>query len=150
VSKLSLAPLSEKLKALTGKGIDTGNPHILRDLIVEYFRDNSAEYEFRVQLCTDLKRMPVEDASVEWSEKESPYRGVAKLTIPSQNAYGPERRVYVDDVLSFTPWHCLPEHQPLGSIMRVRKLVYEASSVYRHKMNAVKRVEPSSIDELPD
>ena len=150
VSKLSAAPLSQELKALTGKGINTFNPHILRDVIRDYFREHAAEYEFRVQLCTDLKRMPVEDASVEWPEKESPYRGVAKITIPAQNSYSPERRVYVDDVLSFTPWHCLPEHQPLGSIMRVRKLVYEASSVYRHRMNAVQRLEPTSIDELPD
>lgn len=150
VSKLSVAPLSDSLKALTGKSINTFNPHILRDLIVDYFHHHSAEYEFRVQLCTDLKRMPVEDAAIEWSEKESPYRGVAKITVPAQEAYSPERRVFVDDVLSFTPWHCLPEHQPLGSIMRVRKSVYEASSIYRHKMNAVKRLEPTSIDELPD
>jgi hypothetical protein len=150
VSKLSVAPLSDSLKALHGKSIDTFNPHILRDLIVDYFHHHSAEYEFRVQLCTDLKRMPVEDASVEWPETESPYRGVAKITVPAQEAYSPERRVYVDDVLSFTPWHCLPEHQPLGSIMRVRKSVYEASSVFRHRMNAVKRLEPTSIDELPD
>jgi hypothetical protein len=150
VAKLSVAPLSDSLKALTGKGINTFNKNALRDLIVDYFRHHSAEYEFRVQLCTDLKRMPVEDASVEWPEDESPYRGVARITVPAQDVFSPERRVYADDVLSFTPWHCLPEHQPLGSIMRVRKSVYEASSVFRHRLNSVKRLEPTSIDELPD
>lgn len=150
VAKYSVAPLSDSLKALTGTGIDTFNPNVLRDIIVDYFHHHSAEWEFRVQLCTDLKRMPVEDASVEWPEDESPYRGVARITVPAQEAYSPERRVFVDDVLSFTPWHCLPEHQPLGSIMRVRKAVYEASSIYRHRMNAMKRLEPTSIDELPD
>lgn len=75
---------------------------------------------------------------------------MAKLTIPPQDAYGNERRVYGDDVLAFKSWHSLPEHQPLGSIQRVRKSVYDESSEYRHRMNARGRREPESIDELPD
>lgn len=150
VCKLNVAPISENLKELTGKGIDTSNPSVLRDLVVEFFNSNQAECEIGIQLCTDLEKMPVEDASVEWSEEESSYRPVAKLTIPAQNAYGNERRVYGDDILSFNPWHALPEHQPLGSIQRVRKPVYDESADYRHQMNARKRVEPVSIDELPD
>ena len=150
VAKLNVAPVSENLKELTGKGIDTSNPSVLRDLVVEFFGSNDAEYEIGIQLCTDLEKMPVEDASVEWSEAESPYLPVAKLTIPRQNAYGNERRVYGDDTLSFNPWHTLPAHQPLGSIMRVRRPVYDESAEYRHQMNVRKRVEPASIDELPD
>lgn len=150
VAKLGAVPVSENLKALTGEGIDTGNPSVLRDLIVEFFRDNSAEYELCAQLCTDLEKMPVEDASVEWPEDESPYRPVARITIPAQEAYSPARRVYADDVLTFTPFQCLAEHRPLGSIMRARKRAYEDSSRYRHEMNAVSRREPRSIDELPD
>lgn len=150
ICKLNVAPLSENLKELTGKGIDTSNPSVLRDLVVEFFASNDAEYEIGIQLCTDLEKMPVEDASVEWSEEESSYRPVAKITIPAQNAYSNERRVYGDDCLSFNPWHALPEHQPLGSIQRVRKPVYNESADYRHQMNVRKRVEPVSIDEIPD
>ena len=150
IAKLIAAPVSENLTALTGEGVDTGNPSVLRDLIVEFFRANSAEYELRAQLCTDLEKMPVEDASVEWSEDESPYRAVARIFIPAQEAYSPARRVYADDVLSFTPFHCLAEHRPLGSVMRARKASYEDSSRYRHQMNAQPRIEPQSIDELPD
>lgn len=150
VAKLGVVPISENLKALTGEGIDTSNPSILRDLVVEFFRSNSAEYELCAQLCTDLEKMPVEDASIEWSEDESPYRPIARITIPAQEAYSPARRVYADDALTFSPFHCLAEHRPLGSVMRARKASYEASSNYRHEMNAVKRSEPDSIDELPD
>lgn len=150
IAKLNVAPASENLKALTGAGIDTSNPSVLRDLVVEFFRVNTAEYEIGVQLCMDLDAMPVEDASVEWSEKTSPYQPVAKLTIPNQSAYSPERRVFADEVLAFNPWHCLVEHQPLGSIQRVRKPVYDESSDFRHQMNARKRREPMSIEELPD
>lgn len=150
VAKLSAVPVSENLKALTGEGIDTSNPSILRDLVVEFFRNNTAEYELCVQLCTSIEKMPVEDASVEWPEDESPYRPVARITIPAQDAYSPARRVYGDDVLSFSPFHCLPEHRPLGSVMRARREAYDDSSRYRHEMNAQRRIEPSSIDELPD
>lgn len=150
IAKLNAEPVSESLKALRGQPIDTSNRNVLRDLVVAFFRENSVEYEFRAQLCTNLERMPVEDGSVEWSEEESPYLPIGKITIAAQEAYSPARRVYVDDMLSFSPWHCMPEHQPLGSIMRVRRSVYAAASEYRHRMNALPRIEPSSIDEMPD
>ena len=150
IAKLNAEPISQSLKALRGQGIDTRNRNILRDLVVAFFREHSVEYEFRAQLCTNLERMPVEDGSVEWPEDESPYRPIGKISIPAQEAYSPARRVYVDDMLSFSPWHCMPEHQPLGSIMRVRRSVYAAASEYRHRMNALPRREPTSIDELPD
>lgn len=150
IAKLNVAPFSENLKALTSEGIDTSNPSVLRDLVVEFFDSNGGEYEIGIQLCTDLETMPVEDASVEWSEEASPYLPVGKLTIPQQDAYGNERRVFGDEILSFNPWHCLIEHQPLGSIQRVRKPVYDESSEYRHRMNVRERREPETIDELPD
>lgn len=150
IAKLSVTPVSASLQPLIGKRIDTQNASVLRDLIVEFFRQQSAEYELRVQLCTNLETMPIEDASIEWSEGESPYQTIAKLTIGMQEAYSPARQVYVDDVLSFNAWHCIAEHQPLGSIQRLRKEVYEASSRYRHQMNQQPKREPRSIDEMPD
>lgn len=150
VAKLSMVPRSASLQPLVGKRIDTQNPSALRDLIVEFFRQQSAEYELRVQLCTNLETMPIEDASAQWSEQESPYQPIAKLTIPMQEAYSPARQVYVDDVLSFNAWHCIAEHQPLGSIQRLRKQVYEASSRFRHEMNHQPKREPQSIEEMPD
>ena len=35
------------------------------------------------------------------------------------------------EALVFTPWHCLADHQPLGSINRLRKAVYLASEAHR-------------------
>ena len=94
--------------------------------------------------------MPVEDAAVLWPDDLSPHQPLATLRIPPQDAYSPARRVYGDDVLSFNPWHGIREHQPLGSIMRVRIAAYERSTRYRHEMNAQPRVEPTSIDAIPD
>lgn len=150
IGKINVVPVSESLKPLIGKLVKADEPSVLRDLVVEFFRENSAEYEMRVQLCTNLETMPIEDAGVRWSEAESPYQAIAKITIPPQEAYSPARRVYVDEVLSFNAWHCIPEHRPLGSIQRVRRYAYDFSSRFRHEMNQHPRVEPRSIEEMPD
>lgn len=155
VAKISIAPKSENVASLHGKDMDQelikNEPEsFLTTIVKNFFENQTAVYELSAQLCTDLEKMPVEDGSVQWMEEDSPFQAIASLTISPQNTFSPERRVYGDDVLSFNPFHCLPEHRPLGNIMRVRKLAYETSSKYRHHMNASPRVEPTSIDELPD
>ena len=122
IAKIIVAPLSQNLKDLYNKHVDV-NFHYsgLRDAVVEFFKTQTAQWEVRVQLCTDLKTMPVEDPSVEWPEDKSPYQGVAKITVKPQNAYSPARRVYVDEELSFNPFHALEAHRPLGNIMRAQK-----------------------------
>jgi hypothetical protein len=150
VAKISAAPLSKSVRDFTGTTYDASHaPSVVRDQIAEFFATHGAEYELRAQLCTDLNTMPVEDASIIWPEDDSPHQPIAKITLLPQNAYSPARRVYADDVLSFNPWHCSPEHRPLGSIMRVRIKAYESSSAYRHAMNVQPRTEPRSIDEVP-
>lgn len=150
LAKLSAVPVSASLQPLRGKRIEMQNASTLRDLIVEFFREQSAEYELRAQLCTNLETMPIEDTSIQWSEQDSPYQAVASITIGMQEAYSPARQVYVDEVLSFNPWHTIAAHQPLGSIQRVRKQVYEASSRYRHEMNQQPKIEPRTAEEMPD
>ena len=39
--------------------------------------------------------------------------------------------------MSYTPWHSLPEHKPLGFTNRVRKSVYSIISKFRHSQNGV-------------
>ena len=150
VAKIGLAPLSDNVKALAGKDVDVSEPGAYRDMVVDFFRTQGAEYELRAQLCTDLKTMPVEDASIDWPQDQSPYQTLGKIVIPAQDTFSPARRVFADDVLSFNPFHCLPEHLPLGSINRVRIKAYASSTNYRHATNAQPKVEPTSIDQLPD
>lgn len=151
IAKLSAAPLSPEVKALEGKILETAkHPSAQRDALVEFFREHGAEYQLRAQLCTDLEKMPVEDGSVLWEEELSPHQPIARIVIPAQEAYSPARRVFSDDKLSFNPWHTIPEHQPLGSIMRVRIKAYESSTAFRHAMNVQPRIEPKSIDEIPE
>lgn len=60
------------------------------------------------------------------------------------------RHAYADDVLPFNSWRALEAHRPLGSINRLKKQVYDASSRFRHQMNHAPRIEPANIDDLPD
>jgi hypothetical protein len=43
----------------------------------------------------------------------------------------PGSRAAVDDGMSFSPWHGIAAHRPLGSIMRVRKMAYEMGRRFR-------------------
>ncbi|WP_236066919.1 catalase family protein [Paraburkholderia haematera] len=151
VAKISVAPASNEVRALTGTPVDTlHRPSAFRDLVVDFFRQHGAEYDLRAQLCTDLAHMPIEDAAVVWDEKSSPQQVIARIVIPRQEAYSPARQAYGDEVLSFSPWHAIEAHRPLGSIMRIRRTVYEQSSLFRHTTNGEPRREPEDISELPD
>lgn len=78
--------------------------------------------------------MPIEDPSVEWSEAISPFETVATIKVPAQDFDSREQNLFCDN-LSFSPWHALPEHRPIGGINRLRKAVYEAVSIYRLDRN---------------
>jgi hypothetical protein len=150
VAKISAAPRSEDVRALTGRPVGRrAGDSALRDLVADFFTHHSAEYDLRAQLCVDVGQMPIEDASVPWPEDLSPHQRVAVLHLPAQDPYSDARRRYADDVLSFSPWHALEAHRPLGSIMRSRRAAYARSSDFRHAVNGVQPGEPSSIEELP-
>ncbi len=151
VAKMALFPVSPELVAMVDRTLDTGaDPDAFRQAVVDHVRTHGAEFELRVQLCTDLDAMPVEDASVPWPEDQSPYTAVARLSIPAQDAYSPARQAYFDEVLSFQPAHALAAHRPLGSLMRARLRTYQALSSYRHAQNRQTQVEPVTLDQIPD
>jgi hypothetical protein len=149
VARIRAVPLSEPLRRLTGAPAHSGDNTLLES-VVEFFRNNDAEYELRAQLCTDLRRMPIEDASVAWPEDVSPPQPVGRISLLRQNADSPQRRAYSQKILSFSPWHCLAAHQPLGSIMRLRKEAYRLSSSFRHDFDGEAMIEPGDISDYPD
>ena len=102
----------------------------LRLLLEETLRQQEVLFNFQVQLRTSEQTMPVEDATVEWPESESPYRTVATFRIFRQDI-APRREA--GNNLSFTVWHAIADHRPLGGINRVRREAYRTSSVWRHQ-----------------
>jgi hypothetical protein len=132
MAKWSIAPVSDGLLALKDAPVDlNGQPDGLRAAVVSHFARHGGEWALRVQLCTRLDAMPIEDASVAWPESESPFVTVARLTVDPQSAWDDARSIAMDDGLAFSPWHGLAAHRPLGSINRVRRLAYATSAAAR-------------------
>ncbi|PJK19163.1 catalase family protein [Mycolicibacterium goodii] len=151
VAKYRYAPVSPNVTELAEQLLPRNPaPEAHRDMIAEFFADQTAEYELSAQLCTDPVAMPIEDARRNWDQAVSPYIPVARIVFGPQNPYSALRRAYGDDVLSFNSWRGLAEHRPLGSINRLKRTVYESSSNYRHRVNRIDRHEPVDISELPD
>ncbi len=151
MAKLSLAPVSPGLTALTDAPVDLdGKPDGLREAVAAHFAQHVGEWELRAQLCTDIDAMPVEDASVQWPEDKSPFVTVARLVAKPQATWSPARVMAVNDGMAFTPWHALAAHRPIGSIMRVRQAVYRMTAGFRSEHNATKVQEPRTLDALPD
>ena len=151
VAKIAAVPVSPAQDALGDAPMDTaGRPDAFRDATVAHFLREGAEFEIRVQLCTDLDSMPVEDASVRWPEDRSPYRAVARLVLPAQDAMSEARRAFMTESMSFAPAHSLAAHRPLGSLMRARLKTYPALAAYRRSSDVARAVEPAGVDRIPD
>ena len=150
VAKLAAFPVAPEQVALAGQEIDVkSDPDGFRHAAVGYLRDRDAVFELRAQLWTDADSQPIEDTAVEWKEAETPYRTVATIRLPRQDAGSSERRRYFDEVMSFRPAHALAAHRPLGSVMRARLKVYQALSDFRHGRNAVAAEEPADPSRIP-
>src|SRR5690606_30718448 len=108
-------------------------------------------FDFLIQFQTNPVTMPIENASVVWSPRESPFLPVATLEIPVQTFDRPRQLAFARN-LSFNPWHSLPEHRPLGNQNRARKAIYLATSRMRREINREPHIEPTGaevFEEVP-
>ena len=109
------------------------DPAYLRHDLVARLNRGPVTLDLAVQLYVDAERTPIEDASVEWLEADSPFIPVARITIPRQDltgAAGEAQCAYVEG-LSFDPWHAPVEFRPLGNVMRARSPAYRVSTQNR-------------------
>lgn len=150
IAKVAIMPRSPELRSLTDQSLNLNkDPVALRTALNDYFAQNGGEWNVMVQLCTDLHHMPVENLTKEWPEDESPYLPVGRIVVQPQPAWSEARSAVGDDQIAFSPWHGLAAHQPLGSIMRLRKAAYEASVQFRGSHNGCPIHEPRSLEPLP-
>jgi hypothetical protein len=122
-------------------------PNFLREVMAELLDHRDASFDFMVQPQVDPIRMPIEDAAVEWSEQASPFVKVGTIHIPAQHFRSEAQDTFCEN-LSINPWHTLPAHRPLGGINRVRRVVYENISAYRHERNGAPRIEPTGDERF--
>jgi hypothetical protein len=120
----------------------------LRDAMVATLTKEDVEFDIRLQIQTDPHLMPIENNGVLWPESLSPRQLVATLRIPRQKFNSPAQMDF-DRLLSYNPWHCIPEHRPLGNQSRARRRMYDTLSKLRHTMNNVPLYEPTG-DEVFD
>jgi hypothetical protein len=121
-------------------------PVYLREAMVATLAERDVVFDMLVQVQTDPRSMPIENASVIWPERLSPLLPVARLHIMRQTFDSPAQMSF-DRRLSFNPWHAIAEHRPLGNQNRVRKRIYHETSLFRQAMNHDPRVEPTG-DEV--
>lgn len=119
----------------------------LREAMKETLLAQEWVFDFSIQFQKDPLRMPIENASVEWSEKESPFIPIGTLHIPKQVFDYPDQLTFARQ-LTFNPWHTLPEHRPLGNQNRARKQIYLKTSALRQKINAESHVEPTGDEQF--
>lgn len=119
---------------------DNPRHDFLRDALRTTLQKGDACMELLVQPRTS-RSMSVEDSMTEWKEANAPFYKVAAIRIPRQTFDTSEQNEFCED-LSFTPWHAIPEHKPLGVTNRLRKVIYDRISRVRHEMNSARRQEP--------
>jgi hypothetical protein len=124
--KYIVSPASQRRSPMPPSRTDT----YLLDAIRARLDDGDAVFDFMVQFQTDGRRMPIEDASVEWKREDSPYLPVARIRIPRQSVDDPARNT-AGEQMAFNPWHCLADHRPLGSMNRARREIYSAMAAFR-------------------
>ncbi|PZF72556.1 hypothetical protein [Taibaiella soli] len=124
-------------------GITTGND-LIRQNMVNVLLEREVSFGFYVQFQEDPYKMPIEDATVKW---KSPFVKLATITIKRQEFDTAEMNKLGED-MSFSPWHSLPEHRPLGGLNRARKLVYTALANYRRNKNHVPLKETPMEEKL--
>jgi hypothetical protein len=126
--------------AATERIPDSPGHDYLRDALRTTLQKGDACMELLLQPRTSGS-MNVEDSMTEWEEAQAPFYKVATVVIPQQDFDTTERNQFCEN-LSFSPWHSLPEHRPLGVTNRLRKVIYDRISRLRHEMNSAVRQEP--------
>jgi hypothetical protein len=112
---------------------DRSDDNYYRSDLTRRLRAGVGCFDVQLQLQNDASKQFIEDASVEWREADSPFVSVGFVTVEATDlgAEGVKAQEDFCEGLGFTPWHTLPEHRPLGNMMRARRVVYEGSRQHR-------------------
>jgi hypothetical protein len=139
-------PFSDRAKAL---GLDPSQPdNYYRNDIIEALAKSDAQYcwDFGIQFQTSPK-MSLDDTTITWKEKESPFFTVGRLTVNHQ-IIDFEKQFDFCENLRFSPWNGLAVHRPVGSINRLRGVVYPVVASYRSQKRGLVYQEPTGEERF--
>lgn len=149
IAKFSVAPVSPSLTDHTGQIIDASDrPNAIRETVRQEMQAIDGTWEFRVQLCRDIDKQPVEDPTVKWDERDAPFQRVATIHVRPQDSWCPDVVQAVDEEMRFSVWTGLAAHQPLGNINRARRAPYRHSADFRARFNGCPFHEPSTSSSV--
>ena len=136
-AKFRVAPDPDSCPAYTLPEQNQKLPNFLRNALTQQLSTDRvpACFVLQIQRQNANRFMPIEDTSIEWKESDAPFQTVARINVPPQDFDTPSQNLACDN-LSFSPWHGIEEHRPIGGINRLRKAVYDSVSQYRHSRNA--------------
>ncbi len=123
---------------------DDNDPDYLRKRMHATLKEKEHSMDFMVQFQLDPKEHPIETTGVAW--EDTPWKKVAKLRFPKQEISGPEFARF-DENMTFNPWHCLPDHRPLGGINRARRDAMRAIQEFRLSQNEEERSDAENPPE---
>jgi hypothetical protein len=104
-------------------------------------KEGDVRFRFAVQFRADPAKMPLDEATVRWSEVDSPPVHIADLILPQQDSAARGQAQYGEN-LSWNIWRVTEDHRPQGSIADARRIVYAASADLRRNVNGVPTGEP--------
>jgi hypothetical protein len=140
----SVRPRTKKHSWIPGLPFWT-SPVYLREAMARTLSEGDVELDFMIQVQTDPHRMPIENAGVRWPERLSPFVPVATLRLPKQKFDSAAQFDFARN-LSYSPWHCIPEHRPLGNQNRARLRMYWELRRLRQTMNGAPHIEPTGVE----
>lgn len=123
IVKYSLSPQESPNRGSYKKGDIPANvsADYLQNAMESTLDQKSVLFDFMIQVFRNEKETPVEDPTVIW---DSDFIKIGVLEIPQQY-FTAEGQLKIGQNLSFNPWHCIPDHKPLGSINLARKFIYK-------------------------
>lgn len=139
-------PFGDRAKAL---GLDPNQPDdYYRNDIIQALAKPDAEYiwEFGIQFQTSPK-MSIDDTTITWKEKESPFFTVGRLIVKHQ-IIDFEKQFDFCENLRFSPWNGLAVHRPVGCINRLRGVVYPVVANYRYQKQSLVPQEPTGNESF--
>lgn len=115
---------------------DQKQPNYLRERMRQRLSGHAVTLDFSVQIRDRATPQDVEQPSRSWRRAADRIVHIARIEVPVQEFTTEDKFCTCED-MSFSPWHSLPEHRPLGSLNRSRLLAYLVSSRVRHRLNMV-------------
>ncbi|KAK5957215.1 hypothetical protein OHC33_001586 [Knufia fluminis] len=151
VAKYGVFPLGEAQKNIVDDNVKDDDPiNVISQHTRKFHMANKVTYSFCAQMLQNIDEQPVEDIGIEWDEKKYPFEQIATIEFEPQDSWLPEFRAWWDDRITVNGWHGLKEHKPLGSVNRMRRVVYAESRKLRLRVNGYRDyVEPASLTDVP-